>query len=87
MIRQTMEWSTFCTEEQCSACRRRSDPLWREQVMAMSAAGTFLPCGLGVILLEGSLLAAVVTGLLTGGGALALAAKLTRRRIRMCGEP
>ena len=86
MIRQTMEWTTFCTEEQCSACRRHGDPAWREQVMALAAAATFLLCGVGVILLEGSLLTAVVTGLLTGGGALALAAKLTNRRLKTCGN-
>lgn len=86
MIRQTMEWTTFCTEEQCSACVRRSDPAWREQVMAVTGAVTFLLSGVGVILLEGSLLMAVVTGLVTGGGALALAAKLTKRRLKTCGD-
>ena len=86
MIRQTMEWTTFCTEEQCSACVRRSDPAWREQVMAMTGAVTFLLSGMGVILLEGSLLMAVVTGLVTGGGGLALAAKLTKRRLKTCGN-
>ena len=86
MIRQTMEWTIFCTEEQCSACVRRSNPAWREQVMAVTGAVTFLLCGVGVILLEGSLLTAVVTGLLTGGGALALAAKLTKRRLKTCGN-
>jgi len=86
MIRQTMEWDTLCTEEQCSACARRNDPAWREQVMAVTAALTFLLCGVGVILLEGSLMAAVVTGLVTGGGALVLAAKLTKRRLQACGN-
>ena len=86
MIRQTMEWTTFCTEEQCKACARRSDPAWREQVMAMAGAVTFLLCGMGVILLEGTLLTAVVTGLVTGGGALALAAKLTKRSLKACGD-
>ena len=86
MIRQTMEWDTLCTEEQCSACVRSSDPAWREQVMAVTAAVTFLLCGMGVILLEGSLMAAVATGLVTGGGALALAAKLTKRRLKACGQ-
>ena len=86
MIQQTMEWDTLCTEEQCSACVRRTDPAWREQVMAMSAALTFLLSGMGVIFLEGSLTAAVLTGLVTGGCALALAAKLTKRRLQMCGQ-
>ena len=82
MIRQTMEWTTFCTEEQCSACVRRSDPAWREQVMAVTGAVTFLLSGVGVILLEGSLLMAVVTG----GCGLALAAKLTKLRLKTCGN-
>ena len=82
MIRQTMEWTTFCTEEQCSACVRRSDPAWREQVMALTGAVTFLLSGMGVILLEGSLLMAVVTG----GCGLALAAKLTKLRLKTCGN-
>ena len=86
MIRQTMEWTTFCTEEQCSACVRRSDPAWREQVMAMTGSVTFLLSGMGVILLEGSLLMAVVTGLVTGGCGLVLAAKLTKRRLKTCGN-
>lgn len=86
MIRQSVEWTTFCAEEQCSACVRRSDPAWREQVMAVAGAVTFLLCGVGVILLEGSLLTAVLTGLVTGGGALVLAAKLTKRRLRACGR-
>jgi hypothetical protein len=86
MIRQTMEWTTFCTEEQCSACVRRSDPAWREQVMALTGAVTFLLSGMGVILLESSLLMAVVTGLVTGGCGLVLAAKLTKRRLKTCGN-
>ena len=86
MIQQTMEWDTLCTEEQCNACVHRADPAWREQVMAMSAALTFLLSGMGVILLEGSLTAAIFTGLVMGGCALALAAKLTKRRLQMCGR-
>ena len=86
MIRQTVEWDTFCTEETCAACTHYRDPAWREQVLAVTAAVTFLLCGVAVILLEGSLLAAVVTGLVTGGAALALAAKLTKRRLKTCGN-
>ena len=86
MIRQTVEWSSLCTEEQCSACSRRDLPAWREQVMALAAAAAFLLCGIGVILLEGSLMTAIVTGLVAGGSALVLAAKLTGRRLKMCSQ-
>ena len=50
MIRQTMEWSTPCGELQCSQCRSRRSAEWREQVLAMAAAVTFLASGIGVIL-------------------------------------
>lgn len=84
MIRQTMEWNTFCTEDQCATCRNRDTVAWREQVMAMSAAGTFLLSGLGAILLGSSLSVAIAVGLLSGGGALVLAEKLTRKRLKAC---
>jgi hypothetical protein len=54
--------------------------------MALTGAVTFLLSGMGVILLEGSLLMAVVTGLVTGGCGLVLAAKLTKRRLKTCGN-
>jgi hypothetical protein len=54
--------------------------------MALAAAAAFLLCGIGVILLEGSLMTAIVTGLVAGGSALVLAAKLTGRRLKMCSQ-
>lgn len=90
MIRQTMEWSTPCGELQCSQCRSRRSAEWREQVLAMAAAVTFLVSGIGVILLNGGLFTAVAVGLISGGCAMLLASKamnaVEKRRLQMCGD-
>lgn len=90
MIRQTMEWSTPCSEMQCSRCRSRQSAEWREQVLAMAAALAFLVSGIGVILMNGSLLTAVVVGLACGALAMLLVAKavdaIQKRRLQICGD-
>lgn len=90
MIRQTMELRTSCMERSCHACRESPSTQAREQLMAAVAAAAFLLCGLGVILLEGGLLTAVLVGLAAGGGALALTVfaldRREKRRLKMCGD-
>lgn len=90
MIRQTLEWSTPCSEVQCSRCRSRQSAEWREQVLAMAAALAFLVSGIGVILMNGSLSTAVVVGLVSGALAMLLTAKtvdaIQKRRLQMCGD-
>lgn len=90
MIRQTLEWSTPCSEVQCSRCRSRQSAEWREQVLAMAAALAFLVSGIGVILMNGSLSTAVVVGLVSGALAMLLTAKtvdaVQKRRLQMCGD-
>ena len=90
MIRQTLEWSTPCSEVQCSRCRSRQSAEWREQVLAMAAALAFLVSGIGVILMNGSLSTAVVVGLVSGALAMLLTAKtvdaIQKRRLQVCGD-
>ncbi len=90
MIRQTLEWSTPCSEVQCSRCRSRQSAEWREQVLAMAAALAFFVSGIGVILMNGSLSTAVVVGLVSGALAMLLVGKtvdaIQKRRLQMCGD-
>ncbi len=90
MIRQTLEWSTPCSEVQCSRCRSRQSAEWREQVLAMAAALAFLVSGIGVILMNGGLLTAVAVGLASGALAMLLVAKtvdaIQKRRLQICGD-
>lgn len=90
MIGQTLEWSTPCSEVQCSRCRSRQSAQWREQVLATAAALAFLMSGIGVILMNGGLLTAVAVGLASGGLVMLLTAKtldaVQKRRLQMCGD-
>ena len=90
MIRQTLEWSTPCSEVQCSRCRSRQSAEWREQAIATAAALAFLVSGIVVILMNGGLSTAVAVGLVSGALAMLLTAKtvdvVQKCRLQMCGD-